>query len=57
MVGGVSDTEKKGRLEIYLRGEWGTVCIYDFGHHEANVACRQLGFPSAHRRGTASRLG
>ncbi|GIM06436.1 hypothetical protein Vretimale_10756 [Volvox reticuliferus] len=33
-----------GRLEICLNGQWGTVCGIDFGHKEAQVACRHHGF-------------
>ena len=35
-----------GRLEIFINGEWGTVCgggVF-FTKTEADVACRQLGF-------------
>ena len=32
-----------GRLEIWLNGEWGTVCDDLFGNTDADVACRQMG--------------
>ncbi|XP_071150206.1 uncharacterized protein [Mytilus edulis] len=38
--------DNKGRLEINYRGEWGTICSNSFGHVEAAVACRQLGYCS-----------
>ena len=42
MVGGASPYE--GRLEVYNRGIWGTVCNdYSFGHVEATVACQSIG--------------
>lgn len=34
----------RGRLEIFVRGSWGTVCDDGFGANEAVVACRQLGY-------------
>ena len=46
-----------GRLEIYLRGEWGTVCDDGFEQTEADIACRQLGFSSALRYGSVTTLG
>ena len=36
-----------GRLEIYARGRWGTITDDNFGLPEADIACRQLGFPGA----------
>ncbi|XP_061402940.1 uncharacterized protein LOC133338851 [Musca vetustissima] len=42
LEGGRSKNE--GRLEIFYRGEWGTVCDDDFGQKEAQVVCNSLGF-------------
>ena len=36
-----------GRLEIYINGQWGTVCDDLWGNNEANVACKQMGFGGA----------
>ena len=33
-----------GRLEIFLEGQWGTVCAATFGSREADIACQQLGY-------------
>ena len=35
-----------GRLEICLGGHWGAVCEDQFEDVDAEVACRNLGFPS-----------
>ncbi|XP_025101967.1 deleted in malignant brain tumors 1 protein-like isoform X4 [Pomacea canaliculata] len=41
---------KSGRLEIYHKGEWSTVCNIGFEDREARVACRMLGFNSSNAR-------
>lgn len=35
---------KEGRLEIFHKGVWGTICDEGFNQAAAMVACRQLGF-------------
>ncbi len=46
-----------GRLEIFLKGEWGTVCSDGFGSVEANIACRKLGYTSSTFLTTVGQLG
>jgi hypothetical protein len=42
--GTVNQNGVRGRVEICINHQWGTVCDDDWGLLEARVTCRQLGF-------------
>ena len=62
LVGG--DAPYEGRLEIYIDGSWGTICLggYSYGSDrgfgllDADAACRQLGYGRAAEVGSVRDL-
>ena len=50
-------TTNSGRLEIFLRGTWGTICNDGFTRGAALSACRQLGYYNVQSYGTVRNLG
>ena len=56
--GTVADsTYTSGRLEVYINGQWGTVCDDLFDQTEATIACQELGFERATSYRTATSAG
>ncbi|XP_042356220.1 lysyl oxidase homolog 3B [Plectropomus leopardus] len=46
-LAGYPRKHNEGRIELFYKGEWGTICDDDFSIINAHVLCRQLGFVEA----------
>ena len=55
LVGGSVSTE--GRVEVFYRGEWGTICDDNWDINEAQVVCRQLGYDIAFAAYSEAKFG
>ncbi|KAM9813805.1 LOW QUALITY PROTEIN: scavenger receptor cysteine-rich domain-containing protein DMBT1-like [Neosynchiropus ocellatus] len=55
LVGGKNKCE--GRVEIFHKDSWGTVCKKDWGLNEAKVICRQVGCGDAKSAETSAQFG
>ncbi|XP_076834262.1 HHIP-like protein 1 [Brachyhypopomus gauderio] len=57
LVGDEAGRKDRGRVEIYVSGEWGTVCDDLWNLENAAVVCRQLGFSGALKASKSAEFG
>ncbi|XP_043535013.1 neurotrypsin isoform X1 [Chiloscyllium plagiosum] len=51
------ENSKEGRVEVYLDGEWGSVCDDGWTDRDARVVCRQLGYSGQSKARTMAYFG
>ncbi|XP_069766213.1 HHIP-like protein 1 isoform X2 [Narcine bancroftii] len=56
-LAGAGRAAGRGRVEVRVAGEWGTVCDDSWDSRAAAVVCRQLGYPAAIRTARKSEFG
>ena len=37
------DDDASGRVEVFMQGQWGTICDDNFDDTEATIICKKLG--------------